>query len=144
MARREDLVLDALTGRIAAALPAFDVGRSDDLDAELGPLEAVIRRGDPGEPEVSLSPVSYTYAHAVRLEIAVSGKTKAERETAMSAALTAVDTAIGADRSLGGLVEWLEPGSDITLDSVRQAGAPEILLGEVDLIAVYSIPSPLA
>ena len=67
----------------------------------------ILRDGDPGDPEVLLSPPSYLWQHQAEIDVLVSGAD----DTAIAALddlLTAIGTALAADRSLSGLADWLE------------------------------------
>ncbi len=64
--------------------------------------------GDPGDPEVGLSPVSYAYSHAADLLIAVQHSDSATRDATFAAILVAIDAALIADPALGGTVDYVE------------------------------------
>ena len=68
----------------------------------------ILRDGDPGEPAVLLSPPEYVYEHRAELEVAMAGGTSAARDAAFDALLQAIGAAIAADRTLGGLCDWVE------------------------------------
>jgi hypothetical protein len=69
----------------------------------------ILRDGDPGEPEsVTLSPVRYAYEHNAELTILLKDKSAATRDNDLDTILVAVDAAITADRTLGGIVDYCE------------------------------------
>ncbi len=72
---------------------------------ERGPAESllILRDGEPGEPEVTLSPLRYHYQH--RAEMVVQG---AARDTAFDTLIASVGTVLAADRTLGGFCDWVE------------------------------------
>lgn len=72
MASRREEVLEAIKGLVAGALPSAKVERNAAKPERIpsGGL-AIIRDGDPGDPEVLLSPLTYVYTHRVPIEIAV-------------------------------------------------------------------------
>lgn len=65
----------------------------------------ILRDGDPGEPEVLLSPLSYYWQHRAQLEIVVQKGGASDRDTALDDLLQAVATAIASDRMLSGLCD---------------------------------------
>lgn len=75
----------------------------------------ILRDGEPGEPEVTLSPLRYHYQHRAEIEAVVQG---ANRDTAFDALIASVGSALAADRSLGGLCDWVEA------EAPRQVGLP--------------------
>jgi hypothetical protein len=74
MPAKRETVLAAVTTLIAAALPCAEVKRNPTTAKRIhagGFL--TVRDGDPGEPEVSLSPPVYVYSHRIAIEIAAAG-----------------------------------------------------------------------
>lgn len=65
----------------------------------------ILRDGDPGEPEILLSPLSYYWQHRAQLEVVVQKGGGQDRDTALDDLLQAVATAIASDRTLGGLCD---------------------------------------
>ncbi|MFH1158921.1 MAG: acyl-CoA transferase [Pseudomonadota bacterium] len=65
----------------------------------------ILRDGDPGEPEVLLSPLSYYWQHRAQLEVVVQKGGAPDRDTALDDLLQAVAAAIASDRTLGGLCD---------------------------------------
>jgi len=55
----------------------------------------ILRDGEPGEPEVTLSPLRYHYQHRAEIEAVVHG---ASRDTAFDTLCASVGAAIAADR----------------------------------------------
>ncbi|MCD1621139.1 acyl-CoA transferase [Salipiger marinus] len=68
----------------------------------------ILRDGDPGPPEVWLSPPGYYYEHRAEIEVVVDG-TPAARDAAFDALRLAIGTALTADRTLGGLCDYITP-----------------------------------
>ncbi len=98
-----------------------------------------LRDGDPGEPEVTFSPLAYTYTHRIPLLI---GVVAADNESALDALMAAIGTAVVADRTLGGLCEYLETEAPVTGD-IETAGAAPGLWAEAAMLATYITPNPL-
>jgi hypothetical protein len=73
----------------------------------------ILRDGDPGDPEVMLSPVTYLWEHQTEIEIILQ-RGQDDDSAALDSLLIAVGNALAADRSLGGLAEWLDWGAPKT------------------------------
>ncbi len=86
--------LSALFAALGASLPAgAKLLRNGILPERVPPQGvAILRDGDPGEPEVLLSPPRYIYEHRAEIDIAVEAASAAERD----AAFDALKRAIGA------------------------------------------------
>ena len=142
MASRREEVIAALEALVRLALPFAGTQRDAPWPTRPEPGgRVIIRDGDPGEPEVTLGVLSYTYTHDIPLE--VFGPTGASsRHELLDDMLTALGKAIEADRSLGGLVEWLEPSAAAPDDVVVEGGQP-IRAAIITVTAIYSTTSPL-
>ncbi len=103
----------------------------------------IVRDGEPGEPEILLSPVSYLWRHRVPIDFVVGGGTQAERDAALDLLLTATDAALEQDRTLGGLVDWLEIGAP-SFEVVPIEGAAPVKGAVVPVILHYETSSPLS
>ena len=75
-----------------------------------------LRDGDPGDPEVLLSPTSYAYEHRAEVVVQVQNASASARDAAMDALLQSIGTAIVADETLGGTVDMATPGSPELID----------------------------
>ena len=102
----------------------------------------VLRDGDPGEPEVTLSPTLYSYQHAAELEafVQADGTT---RDTEFDTLLGLVSTAINADKTLGGVVDHTEIERPAEPDVEGIEGAEGIKRGTVPIILYYDTSDPL-
>lgn len=142
MESHREKVLNALKALIKAALPNADVARNGDED-RIGPGgSANIHDGDPGEPDVLLSPLSYTYSHRIPVDVATYESPTKSREAVLDEMLAAVGLAIEADRTLGGLCEWLEPEAPIT-DDADPFGSQPLRWTSLGVLAVYTTKNPL-
>jgi len=65
----------------------------------------ILRDGEPGEPEVTLSPLRYHYQHRAEIEAVVQG---AARDDTFDTLCASIGATLAADRSLGGLCDWVE------------------------------------
>jgi len=82
----------------------------------------ILRDGEPGEPEVTLSPLQYHYEHRAELEVVVQGKTSADRDAAFDALIAGIGAALAADRTLGGLCDWVEAEAPRPVDLPVEGG----------------------
>ena len=104
MISTRETIIAALHARLSA-LPATAL-RGDVLPERLPPQGLLILRdGEPGEPEVTLSPLAYHYQHRAEIEAVVQG---ANRDAAFDTLCASVGTTLAADRTLGGLCDWVE------------------------------------
>ena len=67
----------------------------------------ILRDGQPGEPEVTLSPLRYHYQHRAELEVVVQAANG--RASAFDDLIASIGAALAADPTLGGLCDWVEP-----------------------------------
>ena len=67
----------------------------------------ILRDGDPGDPEVLLSPPAFLWQHQAEIEVIVGG-TDDKAIAALDNLLAAIGLALAVDRTLGGLADWLE------------------------------------
>ena len=102
----------------------------------------ILRDGDPGTPEVTLSPLQYHFEHRTEIEVIVQGKTPADRDTALDALLSALSTVITANRTLGGLCDWLEAEAPQPVDLPIE-GAEALKAAIVLVILTYTTSDPL-
>ena len=143
MASKRETVLAAVKSLVAAALPGAEVTRNL-AKAERSPPGGlvVIRDGDPGEPEVSLSPLTYLYSHRIPLEIATFESATLTREQVVDAMLGAIGAAVMANRTLGGLCDWIEAEAPVT-DDIEALGALPGRFADLVIVAVYATTDPL-
>lgn len=143
MPSKRETVLGAVKALVAAALPGADVKRNLAKPERIPPGGLiVIRDGDPGEPDVTLSPVSYLYTHRIPVEIASFESVTLTREQVLDEMLAAIGAAIIANRRLGGLVDWIEaeaPNSEDIETTGSQAGR----FADVVIVAIYATADPL-
>ncbi|PZP83626.1 MAG: acyl-CoA transferase [Azospirillum brasilense] len=98
-----------------------------------------LRDGDSGEPEVLLSPLTYIYEHEASIEVSISTLSP---ETLLDTVLQSIGTVLEADRTLGGLAEWMEPrAADVLQDDLE--GAPAIRLATIPVMIRFHTENPL-
>ena len=134
-----ETILTALHARLST-LPATAL-RGDVLPERVPPDGLLILRdGEPGEPEVTLSPPAYHYQHRAEVEAVVQG---ADRDAAFDALCASIGTAIAADRTLGGLCDWVEAEAPRPVD-LPVEGAASLKAAVIPVILHYTTADPLA
>lgn len=101
----------------------------------------ILRDGQPGEPEVTLSPLRYHYQHRAELEVVVQAPNG--RASAFDTLIAAIGNALDADRTLGGLCDWAEPEAPASVDLPIE-GAAALKAAVITVVLHYSTASPLA
>lgn len=143
MSSKREQVLAAIEALVIAALPGAVVTRNQAKAIRIGAGGTVdISDGDPGEPEVDLSPLRYNYSHAVPLLFGTYESATLTPGEVLDAMQTAVGGAVEANRTLGGLVDWLETQAPDRGD-LDIAGAESGAGSEAAVIAHYATSSPL-
>ncbi|WP_411957185.1 acyl-CoA transferase [Paracoccus homiensis] len=134
-----ETILTALHARVLA-LPTTAL-RGDVLPERVPPDGLLILRdGEPSEPEVTLSPLSYHYQHRAEIEAVVQG---ADRDAAFDTLCVSIGTAIAADRTLGGLCDWVEAQAPRPVD-LPVEGAASLKAAVIPVVLHYTVADPLA
>jgi len=143
MSSHREQVIVALEALLKAALPDADVERDAPWPARSRPGGLVIvRDGDPGQPEQAFSPSTFTYQHPIPIEFFGPDGAE-ERHALLDAMLIKAGEAIVADRSLGGLCNWLEATAPAPEDIVSSGSQP-VRAAVVNVVAEYTTSNPLA
>lgn len=134
-----ETILAALHARLST-LPATAL-RGEVLPERV-PAEGllILRDGEPGEPEVTLSPLAYHYQYRAEVEAVVQG---ADRDAVFAALCASIGAAISADRTLGGLCDWVEAEAPRPVD-LPIDGAASLKAGVIPVILHYTTADPLA
>ena len=103
---------------------------------------AVLRDGEMGEPEVSLSPLTYHWQHQVAIEIFVADPDASERDKRMDGLLVELAALIEADRTLGGVIEYDDIGPT-KFDELAPDGVSGIKACLLPVVLHYSSSGPL-
>ena len=139
MATIRETILAALHTRLLAL--SATVLRGDVLPERVPAAGLLILRdGDPGEHEVTLSPLRYHYQHRAEIEAVVQG---AGRDTGFDTLCATVGTALAADRTLGGLCDWVEAEAPQPVD-LPVDGAASLKAAVIPVVLHYSTADPLA
>ena len=134
-----ETILAALHARLSA-LPATAL-RGDTLPERVPTAGLLILRdGEPGEPEVTLSPLCYHYQHRAEIEAVVQG---AARDANFDTMTASIGAALAADRTLGGQCDWVEAEAPRPLD-LPVEGAASLKAGVITIVLHYSTADPLA
>ena len=104
---------------------------------------AILRDGEMGEPEVSLSPLTYHWQHQVAIELFVADPDASTRDARMDGLLTDLAILIEADRTLAGVVEYAEIGPP-KFDELAPEGTSGIKACLLPVILHYSSAGPLS
>jgi len=101
----------------------------------------ILRDGQPGDPEVTLSPLRYHYQHRAELEVVVQAPNG--RATAFDDLIAAIGAALEADRTLGGHCDWVEPEAPASVD-LPVEGAAALKAAVITVVLHYTTTGPLA
>ncbi|CAA7618526.1 acyl-CoA transferase [Magnetospirillum sp. SS-4] len=134
-------ILAALLARLET-VPGATVKRETPLPETVpsGGL-IILRDGDPGDPEVVLSPVTYLWEHQTEIEVILQ-RGQDDDSAALDTLLMAVGQALAADRSLGGLAEGLDWGAPKT-SGLAIDGAAALRGATVPITIHYGSSDPL-
>ena len=113
MSQRENVI-----GALFAVLGQLSLGTTVKRNAALPEriadhAMAILRDGEMGEPEVSLSPLTYHWQHQVAIELFVADPDASTRDARMDGLLTELASLIEADRTFAGVVEYAEIGHPV-------------------------------
>ena len=100
----------------------------------------ILRDGQPGEPEATLSPLRYHYQHRAEIEAVVQG---ADRDAAFDTLCASIGLAIAVDRTLGGLCDWIEAEAPRPVDLPIE-GAASLKAAVISVVLHYTTADPLA
>lgn len=100
----------------------------------------ILRDGEPGEPEYSFSPLLYHYEHRAEVEIFV--QPKRDLEALFDDLCRKVGAAVVADRTLGGLCDWVEAEAPAP-DDTPVDGAPTYRAAVIGVRLHYAVSDPL-
>ncbi len=101
----------------------------------------ILRDGQPGEPDVTLSPLRYHYQHRAELEVVVQAGSG--RASAFDDLNAAIGAALEADRTLGGLCDWVEPDAPASVD-LPVEGVAALKAAVITVVLHYTTTGPLA
>ncbi len=143
MSQRENAI-----GALFAVLGQLSLGTMVKRNAALPERIAdhamtILRDGEMGEPEVSLSPLTYHWQHQVAIELFVADLDTSTRDSRMDGLLTELAFLIEADRTLAGVVEYAEIGQP-KFDELAPEGSGGIKACLLPVVLHYSSAGPLS
>ena len=139
MPSKRETVLAALHARLRTL--AAPVLRGDVLPERIPPTGLIILRdGKPGEPEVTLSPLTYFYEHRAELEVVI--QSGSGRDAMFDSLTASIGTALAADRTLGGLCDWIEAEAPEPVDLPIE-GAAALKAAVIIVVLHYATSDPL-
>ena len=137
MSQRENAI-----GALFAVLGQLSLGTTVKRNAALPEriadhAMAILRDGEMGEPEASLSPLTYHWQHQVAIELFVANPDASTRDSRMDGLLTELASLIEADRTLAGVVEYAEIGQP-KFDELAPEGTSGIKACLLPVVLHYS------
>jgi len=145
MSQRENAIgaLFVLLGQLSLGISGATVKRNAALPERIADhAMAILRDGEMGEPEVSLSPLNYHWQHQVAIELFVADPDASARDARMDGLLVELATLIEADRTLGGAIEYAEIGPP-KFDELAPDGTSGIKACLLSVVLYYSSQGPL-
>lgn len=144
MASTTETVLQALSALMSAKLPTgAGYMRNEAIPTRIPAAGVVILQdGDPGVPEVLISPPCYVYEHRAEVDIICDRATAPDVDAAFDAIKTAIGTAIAADRTLGGLCDYVLGEAPAPLE-LNIEGAEGLKAATLFIVLTYGSPDPL-
>jgi hypothetical protein len=146
MSQRENAigVLFAVLGQLSLGSSGATVKRNASLPERIADhAMAILRDGEMGEPEVSLSPLTYHWQHQVAIELFVADPDASARDARMDGLLTELASLIEADRTLGGVIEYAEIAPP-KFDELAPDGTSGIKACLLPVVLHYSSAGPLS
>ena len=140
MLTQRETILTALADALRT-VPHVPVLRGEVLPERIPPAGLMILRdGNPGDPEVTLSPLRYHYQQRAELEVIVQAS--GDRDTRFDQLIARIGASIAVERTLGGLCDWVEPAAPEPVDLAVE-GATSLKAAVVPIILHYSLADPL-
>lgn len=140
-------ILKAIKLLTAVAIPLAEVVGLNGEEAPPARVPAggriVIRTGEPGEPEVDLSPLAYNWSHRIPIEFTAVETPTLTSEEVLDDMLVRFGAATAGNRQLNGLCDWLAITAPGTED-IYTEGAQPPRVAELVLTANYVTDSELS
>ena len=140
MLTQRETILTALADSLRT-IPDVSVLRGEVLPERIPPAGLMILRdGNPGDPEVTLSPLRYHYQQRAELEVIVQAS--GDRDTRFDQLIARIGADIAVERTLGGLCDWVEAAAPEPVDLAVE-GAASLKAAVVPIMLHYSLADPL-
>jgi len=141
MPTTRETILTALAD-LLRTIPHAPVLRGEVLPERIPPAGLMILRdGAPGEPGVTLSPLTYHYQHRAELEVIV--QSSADRDGLFDTLIAQIGAVTAADRTLRGLCDWVEAEAPEPIDLPIEGGAA-LKAAVVPILLHYATSDALA
>lgn len=141
MTTKREEVLSALFTALQGIPGGVSVQRNEVLPERIPAAGLLILRdGTPGAAEVTLSPLRYHWQHRAEVEAFTRGS--ASLDLAFDVLAVRVGAAVCADRTLGGLCDWIETDAPEPVDLAVE-GASSIRAAVLILTLHYTSNDPL-
>ena len=101
----------------------------------------ILRDGEPGEPDVTLSPLRYHYQHRAEIEVVVQGTN--DRDATFDTLCVSIGAMITANRTFDGLCDLVEAEAPQPID-LPVEGAASLKAAVIPVILSYSTADPLS
>ena len=101
----------------------------------------ILRDGEPGEPDVTMSPLTYHYEHKAEVEAII--QISDHLDTNFDLMTSALGAAINGDRTLGGLCDWVEAKAPQPVD-LPMEGVAHFKAAIIPVILHYAVGDPLS
>ena len=102
----------------------------------------IMRDGTTDQPEVLLSPLTYIYQHLVNLEVMVQYADANQRSSQLDALLVSIGSVINANRSLGGIAEWVEAEAPTFVEQPIE-GTTTVKMATLSIMVRFFTSDPL-
>lgn len=144
MPSRAETVLNALQAALEATAPAGALTERNAVLPERVPASGLMTLydGDAGEPEFLMSPATWLYEHRAEVAIVVEAPTAAARDALFDTLRLAVAAALAADRTLGGLCDWVVGEAPAPAEIPVDAG-DGWKAAEIGVVLTYATTDPL-
>lgn len=143
MASTREAAVSALFDTLARSIPGSIVEREVDFPEVVGEGgHIVVRDGDVGEPDVTLGIKSYWWRHRVDVEVYTIETATLTRMQTCDDLLRAVDSALDADRTIGGAVSYAD-WQVSQIEDVSEDGAQTVRAALVTVTLQYQTQTPM-
>ena len=141
MPTQRETILTALAD-LLRTIPHVPVLRGEVLPERIPPAGLLILRdGTPGEPGVTLSPMTFHFQHRAELEMIV--QSAKDRDALFDALVAQISAVIAADRTLQGLCDWIGPEAAEPVD-LPVEGAASLKAGIIPITLHYATSDALS
>lgn len=143
MPSTRERVIQAVAALVKDALPKAAHYRNEEKQRPISAGGYVnVDDGDPGEPEVTLNPTTWIYEHQIPVEVAANASRTLTAEVRLDTMLMVIGAAVAANRTLGGLCDYLMVQAAQT-EGLTTEGAAASRYALVNIVAVYGTTDPL-